>query len=114
MTTALTLTLSPKEREQPLNAGLKFMNHRAEDRFRSAKKLGTFPPLPGGEGRGEGGQLTKLIFRLHRKSTNVRRFRASGGSCNFSISARDARRICGAIFARAWITSRRFGGEAFP
>ena len=58
----LTLTLSLREREQLLAIFLKFGNRSAESIFSFAKKarcgfakkLGTFLPLPEGEGRGEG------------------------------------------------------------
>jgi hypothetical protein len=50
----LTLTLSRGEREQPLVNFLKFGSHGAESSRRLGETLGTFLPLPEGEGRGEG------------------------------------------------------------
>jgi hypothetical protein len=47
----LTLTLSPGEREQPLDTFSKFVSHRAEASRGFAKTLGAFLPLPKGEGR---------------------------------------------------------------
>jgi len=44
---ALTLTLSPGEREQPLDAALKFPDCGAEDSRGFAKTLGAFLPLLG-------------------------------------------------------------------
>ena len=45
---SLTLTLSRWEREQPLNALLKFVSHRAEFNRGFAKTLETIFPLPAG------------------------------------------------------------------
>jgi hypothetical protein len=45
---ALTLTLSPKEREQPVD------DSRTFNTVRNANRLTTILPLPKGEGRGEG------------------------------------------------------------
>jgi hypothetical protein len=56
---ALTLTLSRWEREQPLATSIKFASHRAEDRRGFAEKLGAILPLPQGEGRGEGERSTQ-------------------------------------------------------
>jgi hypothetical protein len=64
----LTLTLSRGEREPPLDTFLKFkcrvteVRHRFAEFFKCgtktrrdyARTLGVFPPLPRGEGRGEG------------------------------------------------------------
>jgi hypothetical protein len=50
----LTLTLSPAEREQPLDTSLKSRSGRVEVGRELAKTLSAFPPLPEGEGRGEG------------------------------------------------------------
>jgi hypothetical protein len=53
-TSSLTLTLSRWEREQPLSVPVKSASHRAESSRCHAEKLGAFPPLPAGEGRGDG------------------------------------------------------------
>jgi hypothetical protein len=50
----LILTFSRWEKEQPLAGFLKSASSQAESRFGFAKTLGAFPPLPAGEGRGEG------------------------------------------------------------
>jgi hypothetical protein len=58
----LTLTLSLREREQPLIDFQKFVSHGAEavlsitteTQCNFAEKLGAFLPLPKGEGWGEG------------------------------------------------------------
>ena len=51
----LILTFSPEgEKEQPLDVSLNFDSRRAEAVRGLAKPLETIPPLPGGEGRGEG------------------------------------------------------------
>ena len=52
----LTLTLSRGGREQPLASFSIIASYRAVYRHRFAIKLGTIPPLPAGEGRGEGKQ----------------------------------------------------------
>jgi hypothetical protein len=56
----LTLTLTPGEREQPLDTFLKFESPQAEASRGFAKALGTFPPLRWGEGRGEGKARTHI------------------------------------------------------
>ena len=48
------LTLTRREREQPLADLLKFVSQEAEDRRGFARKLGAFLTLPTGESRGEG------------------------------------------------------------
>jgi hypothetical protein len=50
----LILTFSRREKEQPLVSFVKHESLQAESRFRFAQALGTFLPLPAGEGRGEG------------------------------------------------------------
>ena len=50
----LTLTLSLREREQPLSVCRKLDGRRAEAICGFAKRPETIPPLPKGEGRGEG------------------------------------------------------------
>jgi len=50
----LTLTLSRREREQPLAVFGNPNDCRAEASRSFAKELGAFLPLPTGEGRGEG------------------------------------------------------------
>ena len=62
----LTLTLSPGEREQPLDKFLKFDGRRAESSRGFAKALETFLPLPAGVGRGEGER--GVHFKRHAKS----------------------------------------------
>ena len=62
----LTLTLSPAEREQPLDAFLKFVSRGAEVSRGFAKALETILPLPAGEGRGEGER--GVHFTRHTKS----------------------------------------------
>ena len=51
-----TLTLSHWEREQPLHDLVEIGNREAEYSQWFAEELGAFPPLPKGEGRGEGKQ----------------------------------------------------------
>jgi hypothetical protein len=51
---SLILTFSRWEKEQPLAGFVKSASSQAESCFRFAKTLGTFLPLPAGEGRGEG------------------------------------------------------------
>ena len=53
---SLTLTLSRWEREQPLSAFGNSDDDRTEASRSFAKRLETIPPLPKGEGRGEGEQ----------------------------------------------------------
>jgi uncharacterized protein YyaL (SSP411 family) len=60
---ALTLTLSPGEREQQLSASSLRGADQAADHRGLAKERGTFPPLPGGEGRGEGKNTGTLFHR---------------------------------------------------
>ena len=50
----LTLTLSPGEREQPLEISVKLESSQAESGSRFARTAGAFLPLAAGEGRGEG------------------------------------------------------------
>ncbi len=50
----LILTFSRWEKEQQLHNFLLAKVIRAAGRFRFAKNLGAIPPLPAGEGRGEG------------------------------------------------------------
>jgi hypothetical protein len=50
----LILTFSPGEKEQQLSIFISAIINRAADRAQLAKTLETIPPLPKGEGRGEG------------------------------------------------------------
>jgi hypothetical protein len=63
----LTLTLSRRERGQPLNAFLKLHGNRVEVSRWFAKKLRPFLPLRWGEGRGEG-NLTNQNSTLAKKT----------------------------------------------
>jgi hypothetical protein len=56
---SLILTFSRWEKEQPLAGFLKSASSQAESRFNFAMTLGAFPPLPAGEGRGEGEHTTR-------------------------------------------------------
>ena len=50
----ICIYFSPREKEQPLAAFVKFVCLEAEFRLHFAKTLGAFLPLPAGAGRGEG------------------------------------------------------------
>ena len=67
----LTLTLSPAEREQPLNTSLKSRSGGVEDSREFAKKLDAFLPHPEGEGRGEGKRDLRQSLNLPRKKFNL-------------------------------------------
>ena len=77
VTFPLTLTLSLGEREQPLEVFFKFKGHQAEFSGGLAKKLGMIPPLPKGEGRGEGEvciHLTKTLIFPQSLSDSLEQF----------------------------------------
>src|SRR5690242_823558 len=66
----LTLTLSLGEREQQLSDSNYLSSIRAVDRRCFAIKLGTFLPLPKGEGRGEGKARVPWTSDLVKKSVS--------------------------------------------
>ena len=61
VTFPLTLTLSRREREQPLAHFVKYVSREAAYHRCLAKKLGTILPLPKGEGWGEGKLGDQLV-----------------------------------------------------
>ena len=76
----LILTFSLREKEQPLVDFVKSESSQAESRFRSAQTLGAFPPLPAGEGRGEGEHTAnpQQLYNLRSENTGTRRERKAG------------------------------------
>ena len=61
---ALTLTLSPGEREQQFGVFCSLQIDPAADHCRSARRLGTILPLLRGDGRGEGQEAGKYNIDL--------------------------------------------------
>ena len=77
VTFPLTLTLSLGEREQPLDAFFKFKGRPAESSRGLARKREMIPPLPKGEGRGEGKvsiHLTSILIFRHGLADGLEQF----------------------------------------